>query len=457
MLRHPISRFLLLLAGVLMAATGVRLVLERELSLQAATTELGLLAVLLAALLFFGRAFLLVPLRRLLGKAEQALEQDPVGRVAWTGEDELAHIADSFNRMSERVRASRTEAERAREETRRMGEDLSRKDRHTVLAHDAVKAFASHLDFEELCQEAISTFIRTFRAERVALVAIHEGSRTVSVSVEDTLRRAGSTTRRKPATLPRDQAGLTELARDWHEMRVALGWMEALETSVVQEDLATMGHYSGFAGCCRPGTWPFAESDERLFELLVSDFCVALENARLYELAIKDGLTGLYTRRYFEQRLDEALALAARRGGVLSLIMVDVNHFKLVNDQLGHLKGDEVLMKVAETLAASLRSTDLPVRYGGDEFSAILMDTDIMGAEEVAIRLTLSFARRADLPLLADGKTVSLSVGIATYPEHATERNDLIYAADNAMYSIKALRDNRYAIAPKPKKAKTGT
>jgi diguanylate cyclase (GGDEF)-like protein len=117
---------------------------------------------------------------------------------------------------------------------------------------------------------------------------------------------------------------------------------------------------------------------------------LAEANSRLEELAAMDGLTGLKNRRAFEDRLEEEVARARRHGHPLSLILIDIDHFKSYNDTFGHPKGDEVLRHVGRLLMRLMRDTDFAARYGGEEFAIILPNTDREGAHQVAERLRLT-------------------------------------------------------------------
>jgi len=153
-----------------------------------------------------------------------------------------------------------------------------------------------------------------------------------------------------------------------------------------------------------------------------------------------DPLTGLYNRGHFDEQLEEKLALADRYGPV-SLVMVDIDHFKRVNDSFGHEAGDAVLRRVAGLIQEAVRSTDVCVRYGGEEIVLLLPHTGQAAALDMAERLreriasTVAFHRGASIPVTA-------SFGVATYPEPTTEREKLFPQADEALYRAKAAGRN---------------
>ncbi|HEY5275949.1 MAG TPA: sensor domain-containing diguanylate cyclase [Coriobacteriia bacterium] len=179
---------------------------------------------------------------------------------------------------------------------------------------------------------------------------------------------------------------------------------------------------------------------------------LALQNALLHgeleRLSVTDRLTELYNHGYFQQRLEEEIGRAERFGHVLSLIMIDIDDFKLFNDTYGHPRGDRVLRSVSDAITSTLRDIDFAARYGGEEFVVVLPETDAAGAAYVAERIRsevekLSFASIGVDPSVR--KTIS--VGVATFPTHAHAGAPLIVAADQAMYAAKRNGKNTVVVA----------
>ena len=160
-----------------------------------------------------------------------------------------------------------------------------------------------------------------------------------------------------------------------------------------------------------------------------------------------DPLTGLWNRHHFGEQLQHKLSEADRRGNQVSLVLVDLDHFKRVNDNWGHQAGDSVLKQVARILQDSLREIDICVRYGGEEIALLLSDTDSQSAVEVAERLRLRICAQplrhgvVDIPVTA-------SFGVATYPETVKVRDQLFPAADKALYIAKHEGRNRVRAKP---------
>ena len=179
-----------------------------------------------------------------------------------------------------------------------------------------------------------------------------------------------------------------------------------------------------------------------LARTMAHEGAMALENARVYEaardLADRDPLTGFFNHRYLHERLSEEVVRAIRTRRALSVVMLDLDDFKLVNDTFGHVYGDRVLVYVAETIRASLRASDVAARYGGDEFALILPETSVHEAASIAERIQAGFGAH---PFVADGRSplpVATSIGIASHPGHGRTATELIAAADSGLYAAKA-------------------
>lgn len=163
----------------------------------------------------------------------------------------------------------------------------------------------------------------------------------------------------------------------------------------------------------------------------------------LHQQSILDPLTGLYNRRHLEVLMQEELALAEQNGTSLGFLMIDLDNFKAVNDTYGHDVGDRVLREVGQILSQSIRQTDYLFRHGGDELVLVMPGTSIEVAERRAGQL------RKNIEILAiplEGKlidTLSISVGVVTYPDHGDTREALVRAADKALYQAKSLGRNR--------------
>lgn len=192
----------------------------------------------------------------------------------------------------------------------------------------------------------------------------------------------------------------------------------------------------------------FSEADVQQLEVYASLATLAMENAHLFSeinaLATRDGLTGLATQRIFHERLAEELLRAARFRHPVSLIMADIDHFKLVNDRHGHLAGDQVLKDVAQILLGRLRPVDLAARYGGEEFCLVLPGFSAGEARRLAdeIRKEIEFH-----PVKTGGAAISVtaSFGVASFPEDAQTESQLVRKADERLYQAKSQGRNKVA------------
>jgi diguanylate cyclase (GGDEF)-like protein len=178
-----------------------------------------------------------------------------------------------------------------------------------------------------------------------------------------------------------------------------------------------------------------------LARTMANEAAMALENARLYEdarrRADRDPLTDFFNHRYLHERLAEEVVRSQRGRRPLSVVMLDLDDFKLVNDSFGHLFGDQVLTWVAEMIRGTLRASDVAARYGGDEFALILPDTDAEAARRAAERILMAFQDRPFVDNVRGRIPVTASIGIATYPDDGRSATDLIAAADRALYDVK--------------------
>ena len=173
----------------------------------------------------------------------------------------------------------------------------------------------------------------------------------------------------------------------------------------------------------------------------------ALEHARTRRLASTDGLTGVYNQRTFQERLSQEIARADRYSRPLSVLMLDVDHFKVYNDTYGHPQGDIVLQDLARLLQEMSRTSDTVARCGGEEFAIILPETDSVGAQKIAQRLCEQVER---YPFsgkeLMPGGTLTISIGVVTYAS-AGSKEALLQAADKALYTAKREGRNRVCVA----------
>ncbi len=189
----------------------------------------------------------------------------------------------------------------------------------------------------------------------------------------------------------------------------------------------------------------------RVLEGVLGDHGFALKNAltvrRLNELITKDDLTLSYNRRFFEEYLLEEMERARRYNKPVSLIFLDLDGLREVNNRFGHALGSRTLQEAAARIMNAVRSIDKVVRYGGDEFCIILPETDSKGAFEVAERVRQRLAATPFLMEETGGIEITGSFGVASYPTHAITKEELVAKADEAMYRIKTQTKNDISLA----------
>jgi diguanylate cyclase (GGDEF)-like protein len=193
------------------------------------------------------------------------------------------------------------------------------------------------------------------------------------------------------------------------------------------------------------------ESTKQFTTAMARHIALALANLKLSEKlrnqSIRDALTGLFNRRYMEESLERELRRAVRNNQQVALLMIDIDHFKQFNDNFGHQAGDTLLRAFGNFLKQRTRGQDVACRYGGEEFVLILSDAAVEGAcqraEILRKELTELMVQHAGQPLAA----ISISIGVAAFPKHGTTAEELVRAADQALYQAKVAGRDRAVVA----------
>jgi diguanylate cyclase (GGDEF)-like protein len=391
-----------------------------------ATALLAFFAVALAFVLMLTRA-VGGQVTTMLGAARRIGEGDFSGEVPVLGRDEMAGLASEFNKMSDRLSAQMDELRRQRFEIERSVERLG-------------KAFASGLDRRALLGIVVETAISACEAEYGA-VAMGRG--------EEAEAEAG-----EPSP-PLREVALAAQKRAMRERRlVAERRGDACAAAGPLTRIGRAEEVIGAMTIARTGE-PFDDGRRDVLRYLLGQASASVENVTLHELASEqartDELTGLANSRAFRDMIDKEAARADRFGHDLSLLMLDIDDFKLINDTHGHLQGDEVLRVVGRILSAESRGVDEPARYGGEEFAVALPETDAAGAFELAERIR-SRLEAEPIPLLeGDAElNVTASLGVATLPASASDVRGLVSAADQALYEAKRAGKNQVRAAKGP-------
>jgi diguanylate cyclase (GGDEF)-like protein len=186
----------------------------------------------------------------------------------------------------------------------------------------------------------------------------------------------------------------------------------------------------------------FLKIGAAIFKFLTGDNVEMSYHEEIYRMTIVDGLTGVHNKRYFLEFLDREMARCMRYGRPLALVMFDIDHFKRINDQHGHLTGDYVLKEMARRLSARIRRDELLARYGGEEFAAVLPETGRAGALEFGESLRQIVAREP-FEFENDKLSVTISVGIAVVDKEALDLMAFVKAADENLYRAKRAGRNQ--------------
>jgi diguanylate cyclase (GGDEF)-like protein len=223
--------------------------------------------------------------------------------------------------------------------------------------------------------------------------------------------------------------------------------------------MVALGETLGFFSLAYSQTDYFSEEISSLVSTVAEQIGLALANLRLQEnlrnQSVRDPLTGVFNRRYMEETLERELHRAARNHTVLSVIMIDLDYFKLLNDTYKHDGGDTVLREIAHIFQANTRQGDVVCRYGGEEFTIILPDA---GIEETLHRAEELRKLIANLTVFHRNLVISsitISLGVAAYPEHGDNKEDLLLAADTALYQAKNQGRNKVLLYRRSKSSHT--
>lgn len=304
---------------------------------------------------------------------------------------------------------------------------LGRANANLNTLYEVGRPLADTLSTEKVAETIVQGLSSSFGMERVELFLLGPGGALDSV-------------RRVPETV-RGQSDDPGLGTDLRSRLDQEGPVQ--EGQRIFMPIGTKARVLGLLIADLPPPGRALDPDElNTIRLLSGQAGIAVENARLYEkterLSRTDGLTQLYNHRFFQERIQEEFKRSDRFGQTLSLLMIDVDDFKRINDTFGHQAGDDVLQRIARVVRDSLREVDVPARYGGDEFAIILPDTELREAIEVGERLRKSVEKH---PFTADGTPVSLTLSLGTAARTAQSHvrpEELVKMADQALFNAKS-------------------
>ncbi len=334
------------------------------------------------------------------------------------------------------------------------GEQRSRRSAHALVR--VASALGQHLNEAVLCQTIVDESREALDSDHAILLRLDPDSillTAVFASAVD--HRTAQAIEHLPGTklpgvppqlLEGDPLVVEDATNDPHFAEVLRSHRVK---SYIAMPLLARNRLVGVLTCFQTAkTRRYGTDDIGFARALAAQASTAIENAVLYERTLAasrcDPLTGLKNRRAFRERLEAEVERARRYGRELSLIVLDVDHFKRINDALGHQTGDEALVRVGELLQRSRRMDDGAFRIGGDEFAVLLPETSAPGASTIAERLRNRLERAG----FGNGRDVVLtaSIGVASFGVHATNADDLFQQADAAMYEVKAAGRNAVAL-----------
>lgn len=399
------------------------------------------------------------------GEEQSALQQLkalPLGSALWR-----AWEFRELQRENARLRASYEQLEdktsMLEEQTRKLIHDLTARDtirtRHVErerLVYSISNVVRSYVDIQKVLETTVESIGATFGVSRCLLLRLIDASERLSV-YEYT----------RSASLV-EELFLTEEGNAFMQAAISkptphdLGDPEADDQQLYDRSfLQKLGIRSGLIvplkmrervlavlflqDCSESRAWSI--DDISLIGSLADQVSVAIENAELHEekerQAVTDGLTGMANRRSFNSTFAREFERAKRYEQCLSLVMIDLDFLKVINDSFGHQVGDEAIKEIGRMLKQSSRTIDLAARYGGEEFCLLLPNTDVAMAEQLAERL-----RKLIEEVHIEGPGhISASLGVATYPIHAGDPESLFKKADDALYEAKQAGRNTVKVA----------
>ncbi|WP_432903056.1 diguanylate cyclase [Micromonospora matsumotoense] len=432
---------------------------ERPSGLPAALVGAVLLAAALAVLTAWRLARATTrPLVELAGAVDRVARGDLTARVPVRSRDEIGRLAAAFNRMTRETAGYVTALTSSRDQLRG----------HLGVLGDTL---ASTHDLQRILRVILHSAIAATGARAGAVLLRDDTGVLVGQCAEGLAGRCPPGTEPEELRVPvgTGVVGLVAATGEPQRGRVPPGptptgepWCETY--------VAVPFTAPGGAGADPPGRDPavgvlvlydrlgvgeFDDDDLATLRTFAGHAAVAVENVRVHEeaqrLSLTDPLTGLWNYRYLRESLRREVERASRFGRMLSILVLDLDRFKIVNDSYGHAAGDAVLVEFARRVRDEIREVDLAFRQGGEEFVVLLPETDAPGAATVAERLG---AAVRDTPVVVAGHAgilttiaVSVSIGIAVYPDHASTGAEVLDAADEALYAAKGAGRDGYRLA----------
>lgn len=342
--------------------------------------------------------------------------------------DEIGELTRTFDEM--RVNLKSTKA------------DLDYRILQLSTLYEVGKAISSVLDFNMLQRMILEIVVKVMQAEKGSLMLLDDAERILSIGVafglSDEITKETRVGLGEPVAGWVIESGLPLFVKDVESDHafLAIKKEKIMKGTLMCVPMKAKDKILGVLNVSRSIPNSFTERDFELFKNLANQGAIAIENARLYRYAVTDEMTKLYNHRYFQQRLDEELQRADRYDSRISLIILDVDHFKKFNDTYGHPEGDRALKTVSRLIESNVREVDIPARYGGEEFVVICPEKDGEGSVVPANRIRTAI-ESYDFRIAGERVPITISLGIACYPDNARSKSELIVCADTALYYSK--------------------
>jgi diguanylate cyclase (GGDEF)-like protein len=322
------------------------------------------------------------------------------------------------------------------------------------IFHDVAKALTSSLDLDTILHTIMEKMAAYFEPATWALLMVDEPTKELYFAASvgqncepiNSLRLVSGESLAKWVLENGDLLFIESVRNDARLDSALAAGLFPHDCSIVCMPVRTGGNVLGIIQLANIDAALY-ERNKLLLQTLADYAAIAIENARavkrIQELSITDDCTGLYNQRHLFTVLNDEVHRSARFGFECSLLFLDLDHFKRVNDSYGHLVGSRLIALVGQCLRENLRLIDAAFRYGGDEFTIVLPQTSKDSALFVGRRIAAAFHRREWRPADDVSITLRTSIGIATYPEDADSPLSLVQLSDQMMYQVKqAGRDN---------------
>ncbi|WP_433129269.1 diguanylate cyclase [Micromonospora sp. CA-240977] len=437
---------------------------ERPAGLHATLIGVVVVAALLAVLTAWRLARMTTrPLMELAGAVDRVAHGDLTARVPVRSRDELGRLAAAFNRMTRETGAYVAALTSNRDQLRG----------HLAVLGDTL---ASTHDLQRILRVILHSAIGATGARAGAVLLVETGGMLVAQCTEGLDGRwpevggDGSPTLRVPVGVgvvgavaatgepqrgraePTDAPSIEPRCRTYVAVPFATPGSAAATLSGSSDEAGVAAALGVLALYDRLGADEFDDDDLVTLRTFAGHAAVAVDNVRVHEeaqrLSLTDPLTGLWNYRYLRESIRREVERASRFGRMLSVLALDLDRFKDVNDTYGHAAGDTVLAEFARRVRGEIREVDLAFRQGGEEFVLLLPETDARGAAIVAERLG---AAVRETPIAVEAYAgpvvVTVSVGIAVYPDNGTTGREVLEAADDALYAAKAAGRDTYRVA----------